>query len=222
MVPRISPDVDAVALVVEQDRLLDGLVKRHDPVDKHEEDTAHCPNIDRLQKVWIISKVFLNCFSVQSRVIPETFSAFMYVYIFICVIFIAFYAFLCNRIEFWINLLYFYPVARLTRFEGRGHKNFQRVPPLLVFIDKFSKGEVLAFSPLPLDLMGGGEGYDPLAPPPLNAPLLLLYLHWLIPEGCRERPVWVRVRRTPWSRKMWCSTGWRRRWKNRNRSVSSG
>ena len=81
------------------------------------------------------------------------------------------------------------PVARLTRFEGRGHKKsskgfplclcflkkFQRVPPLLMFFEKISKtnyqkgGGVVPFSPLPLDLTGGGAMAP--WPPPLNAPL---------------------------------------------------
>ena len=65
-------------------------------------------------------------------------------------------------------------VARLTRFEGRGHKKVPKGPPFAYvfrkkFRNKLSKGGVLAFSPLPLDLTGGGHG--PLAPPPLNAPL---------------------------------------------------
>ena len=81
-------------------------------------------------------------------------------------------------------------VARLTQFEGRGHekfpkgppftyiflKNFQRVPPLLTFFWKISKG-----SPLCLRFSkkfekkiyqgGGGKEYWLFSPFDLNAPL---------------------------------------------------
>ena len=65
-------------------------------------------------------------------------------------------------------------VARLTWFEGRGHKKVPKGPPFAYvfwknFKNKLSKGGVLAFSHLPLDFTGGG-GHGPLAPS-LNAPL---------------------------------------------------
>ena len=78
------------------------------------------------------------------------------------------------------------PVARLTRFEERGHtkvpkgppfayvfwKNFQRVPPLLMFFEKISKtnyqrGEYWLFLPSSSIWRGAMAPW----PPPLNAPL---------------------------------------------------
>ena len=78
------------------------------------------------------------------------------------------------------------PVARLTRFEGRGHKKAPKGPPFAYvfwknFKNKLSKGGVLAFSHLPLDFTWGPW---PPAPPPLNAPLVMsVALHWCFWQG---------------------------------------
>ena len=66
-------------------------------------------------------------------------------------------------------------VARLTRFERRGHKKFPKGPPFAyVFWKKFKKiikgGGSIGFS-LPRDLTGEG-GHGPVPPPPLDAPLI--------------------------------------------------
>ena len=95
-------------------------------------------------------------------------------------------------------------VARLTRFEGRGHKkaskgppfayvfwkNFQRVPPLLMFFwkkfkNKLSKGGVLAFSHLPFDFTGGP--WPPAPPPPKCATVDECFHRFVCTWTCARR-----------------------------------